>query len=128
MGGTAVGYSKAIYFQQAPETAEFPCVIFNKSSGIPVDVFGDPPATAMDNDVWLFKAVDRSTTADTAEQISDRITQLLHGTATGTQKPSVSGGTILYLRRESDVQYAEVTDGQTFQHVGALYRVAYGTA
>jgi hypothetical protein len=115
-GGAPAGYTKPIYHTQAPEDAGFPLIIFSKSSGVPTGAFGAP--TALDNEVWMVKAVDRSTTADGAEAIATRTQALLNDAPL-----SISGATTLYLRRESDIEYVETTDGVTYQHVGSLYRL-----
>jgi hypothetical protein len=114
----AAGYSKAIYHQQAPDNAAFPFVVFNKQSGTPTEAFQDP--SAYDTDIWLVKAVDKNTSADNAEAIATRLRDLLND---GTL--SISGGTLMYLRRQSDVQYPEVTDGETYSHCGSLYRLVW---
>jgi hypothetical protein len=118
LGTAATGYSKAIYHQQAPQGAQYPMVIFNKQSGVPTEAFTDP--SAYESDVWLVKAVDQDTSADDAEAIAARVTALLNDAAL-----SISGATTLYLRRQSDVEYAEVTNGVTFRHVGSLFRLVY---
>jgi hypothetical protein len=112
----AIGYSKAIYHQQAPENAGYPFVIFQKQSGIPTEAMSDP--SALETDVWLVKAVDRNTSADTAEAIADRVKTLLNDAPL-----SISGATLIYLRRQSDVEYPEVDQGVSYKHVGSLYRL-----
>lgn len=116
LAAPTTGYAHAIYFQIAPQGAQTPYVVFSKQSGVAVETFGDP--SAMENDMWLVKAIDHNTTADPAEAISARVTALLNDASL-----SISGATTLYLRRKSDVQYPEVTDGETYQHVGSLYRL-----
>lgn len=116
LGAPAAGYAKAIYHQQAPAGAPYPFVVFQKQSGNPTEAFTDP--SAIDTDVWLVKAIDRSTSADQAEAAAARITALLNDAPL-----SISGMALLYLRRQSDVEYPEVTDGQTYQHVGSLFRL-----
>jgi hypothetical protein len=110
------GWSKSIYHQQAPAGAQFPFVVFQKQAGTPTEAFGDPDA--LDTDVWMVKAVDRSTSADGAEAIQARLQALLNDATL-----SISGATLLYLRRQSDVEYPEVSDGVTYNHAGALYRL-----
>jgi hypothetical protein len=131
LGGIAAGYTKAIYYEVVPEDAGFPCVVFSKQSGVSTGSFRNRgtatvpekgPVSAYDTDVWLFKAIDRSTTADTAEQISSRIAALLNDGGTAISL-SPSAGTLLYFRRESDIDYSEVVDGETYRHSGSLYRV-----
>lgn len=116
LGTPATGHSKSIYHSEVPQGAAFPFVIFNKSTGNPTEAFGVP--SALENDVWLVKGVDRSTSADTAEAIQARIQTLLNDASL-----SISGSTLLYLRRQSDVEYPEVTNGVTYRHAGALYRL-----
>lgn len=116
LGTAAPGYAQSIYHSEAPQGATYPLVIFNKQSGVPTEAFADP--SALENDVWLIKAIDRNTTADTAEAISARVTALLNDTSL-----SISGATLLYLRRQSDVEFSEVADGKQYRHVGSLYRL-----
>ena len=116
LGAPAPGYAKNIYHQQAPEDAAFPFVILQKQAGTPMEAFGDP--SAIDTDVWMVKAVDRDTTADLAESVAARIIALLNDTTL-----SIAGSNLLYLRRQSDVEYPEVTDGVFYQHIGALFRL-----
>lgn len=110
------GWAKSIFYQVAPEGTQFPYVLINRQSGVPTDAFGDP--SAVENDVWLVKAVDRSDSADAAEAVAARVTTLLNDASL-----SISGATLLYLRRESDVDYSEVYEGVTYRHCGSLYRL-----
>jgi hypothetical protein len=116
LGIPATGYSKAIYHNQAPAGAAYPLITFQKQAGNPTEAFGDP--SALETDIWLVKAVDRDTSADTAEAAAARVAVLLNDAAL-----SISGSTLLYLRRQSDVEYPEVTDGEFYVHVGSLYRL-----
>jgi hypothetical protein len=116
LGAPPAGYSKSIYYQLAPEGAPAPFVILNRQSGTPTEAFGDP--SGYESDVWLIKAVDKNGSADTAESIQARIATLLNDAAL-----SISGATLMYLRRQSDVDYSELTDGVTYRHSGSLYRV-----
>lgn len=117
LGTPATGYSQSIYYQQAPQGANFPYVILNKQAGTPRYAL---KSRAYDNDVWLIKGVDRSTSADTVDAISARLDVLLTDASL-----SISGRTHLYLRRESDVDYAEVVDGKTYRHSGSTFRFMY---
>lgn len=110
------GWSKSIYHQIAPERASFPFIVINKQSGVPSEAFGDP--SAYESDLWLVKVVDRSGSADTAESAAARITALLNDASL-----SISGASLLYLRRQSDVEYAEDIDGVVHRHVGSIFRL-----
>jgi len=114
----ASGWSKSIYHRTAPRGASFPFVIFQKQAGTPTQAFQDP--SALETDVWLIKGVDRNTTADQAEAIQERLDALLSDGAL-----SISGATLLFLRRQSDVQYEEVDGDTTYHHAGSLYRLLY---
>lgn len=114
----APGYTKAIYHAVAPDGATYPLVIFMQTSGVPVEAMHDPEAYV--ESTWLVKAIDQNTTADTAEAIDARVKALLNDASL-----SISGAVSLYLRRQSDVDYAEVTNGVTFRHSGGLYRLVY---
>lgn len=118
LGTPATGYSKNIYHGLAPDGASYPLVVFSKQSGVPVEAFTDP--SAYETDIWLVKAIDRATSADTAEAIADRVKTLLNDASL-----SISGSTLMYLRRQSDVEYPELTDGVRFQHAGSLYRLVF---
>lgn len=116
LGTPATGFAKSIYHRQAPSAAAFPFVIIQKQAGTPQDAFGDPGA--LEHDVWLVKGVDRNTTADTAEAIQARLIALLNDASL-----SISGATLTYLRRQSDVEYGETIDGVRYEHAGALFRL-----
>ncbi len=116
LGTPATGYAKAIYHQVAPEGAAFPFIIFQRQSGTPTESFGDP--SALETDVWTIKGVDRATSSDTAEAIQARLAALLNDATL-----SISGTTAIYLRRTSDVEYAEIEDGVSYRHAGSLFRL-----
>jgi hypothetical protein len=116
LGTAASGYTKAIYHAQAPQDATYPLIIINKQSGVPMDTFGEPGA--LNTDVWLIKAVDQSPSANNAEAISARLQVLLNDATL-----SISGALLVYLRRESDVEYVESVESLTYCHCGSLYRL-----
>ncbi len=117
LGSPATGYGKSIYYQVAPSNAGFPYLIFSKQSGVPSYALKQK---AYDDDIWLIKAIDRSDTADTADAIASRLDALLTDSTL-----SISGRTQLYLRRESDVDYAEIADGVVYRHAGSNFRLTY---
>lgn len=117
LGTPPSGYAKSIYYQQAPQGAGFPYVIFSKSAGTPRYAIS---TRAYDNDVWLIKGVDRNMTADPVDNIASRLDALLTDGSL-----SISGRTQLYLRRESDIDYPEIIDGIAYRHAGAYFRFVY---
>lgn len=127
LGTAAPQFTHAIYYQLAPPGTGFPFVEFHKQAGTPVYSF-KPVSSAFDEEVWMVKGVDRQDgrahTADPVEGIASRLDALLTG---GTL--SISGKQLMYLSRESDIDYFEVSDGVEYKHAGALFRVVYqGTA
>ena len=72
----------------------------------------------MKSDLWLVKAIDRSTSSSRAEDIDAAINAVLD-----YKELTVAGGTNPYLARSSDIDYLESEGDQTYRHHGALYRV-----
>jgi hypothetical protein len=107
--------SASIFHEVARPGAASPYLVFSKVSGVPLLRFG---GNAMDNQIWLVKAVDRSESSSRAEDIAQAADTLLDfGTLT------VSGAVNLATLRESDVDYLEVDGDQTYRHHGARYRI-----
>lgn len=120
LGAAPAGYAQSIFYQRAPQGAEPPYVILNKQAGTPRYAFSE---VAFDEDMWLVKGIDRSESADVVETISERLDTLLTDATL-----SISSRTALYLRRESDLAYAEVVDGATYRHAGHLFRLVHQAA
>jgi hypothetical protein len=114
--GLLTSGTAGIHHSVAPQGSSFPCVTFQKVPGTqPAYTLG---ARAWENELYNIKAVTEGHSALTAGSIAERIDTVL------TDNPvSVSGGTCLYLRLESYIEYPEVTDGKTYQHIGGSYRV-----
>lgn len=108
-----------VHHRQAPRDAAYPLVIFNRQAGTPWWRFG---GEHIQNDLWLAKAVDRSSSAAAAEQIATTIDQAL------TDAPLDVDGYLLAVYRESDVDYGEVDGGDLVHHVGAQYRLLHQPA
>lgn len=116
----------SIYYDQAPETARYPFVLFSKSSGSTTGTFrgfakAGKSVPGNQEDLWQVKAVDQADSADRAELIADRINYLLDGKPSSL---SISGGTSINFVRESDVNYPEPDGGLIYYHVGALFRLS----
>lgn len=109
--------SSAIYFEQATPEAEYPLVIFSRSSGTDAYTFAE---RAWRDQLWLVKAVDRSTSANVADEIDAAVDALLtDGTLT------ISGASLMSMRRASDMPpFAETKDGQMYRHAGGLYKIS----
>lgn len=119
LGTPSSGHSKAIYYQLAPDGAAFPYVVFQKQAGTPTYAMVRG-TSAFDEDVWMVKGVDHSKSADAVEAVAQRLDVLLTDATL-----SISGATLLYLRRESTIDYSELDSGEVYRHSGALFRVIY---
>lgn len=105
-----------IFEDHASETADLPYVIFNQQSGQWSETMGE--RTRFATITYQVKAVSGSAWPKEAETIDTQIDALLHA---GTM--SVTGYGLMRMVRESDIRYSEEDGNQTFQHVGALYRL-----
>lgn len=104
-----------VHYQRAPKDAGAPFVVFSESvQGSPTWTFG---GLAFDTDVWLVKAV-AADNVSAAEAIAARVDALVNDAPL-----TISGQTLLYLRRQSGVVYPEQDGAVTWQHRGALYRL-----
>lgn len=120
LGSAAPGYSKAIYYEQAPAKAVFPLVILQIQAA--VASYGFASTTIMEDELWLIKGVDKmeqnASSADTVDGIRSRLNALLTD-ATLT----ISGKSQLYLRWESGTHYSENADGTEYKHAGSSFRL-----
>lgn len=113
-GGTA---NPGVYQWLAPENADPPYVIYNvQSPSVPRRTMGT--AVAFEDTVYLVKAVTQEPSAKLAGSILARIDEALND-----QPLTIGGYTHLYLRRESGVEFPEVSDGLRYMHRGGLYRL-----
>lgn len=105
----------AIYHRVAPADAQAPFVIFTKQAGTPRwAMAGDP----LDTDLWLIKGVCTGGSSSAAESIAAAVDDAINDALL-----SITGRNLLFLRRESDVDYGEADGGEQWHHVGALYRL-----
>lgn len=112
---TLMATATGVYHRKAPAGSVAPYVVFHKQSGIHDFAL----ASRMWRDyLYLIKIVDQSDSTSQAGTLLERIDTLLNdGTIT------VSGYSLMEMRRQSDVEYDEVVEGVTWQHVGALFRI-----
>lgn len=126
LAGTITGsHMSSIYYQYVPPEADIPYVVFNKLSSTPIQEGFGPMGTAIpqvNTEVWMIQGVDSNTTADRADAIRARLNVLLTDGVI-----NISGGTALYLRREFDRDYSEISDGVEYKHAGSEFRLTYVT-
>ena len=106
-----------VYFQQAPQDATYPLVVFFKSSGTPRWSFAGDPARA---DLWTVKGIATgASSASKAEDIDAAIEAALR------DAPLAITGRDLLLKplRESDVDFPEDDGGTLYRHAGGTYRL-----
>jgi hypothetical protein len=113
VGGTA---NPRIFHDLAPPDAAYPLIIFSQSAGTKTRAFQTPEA--FKREVWMVKAVDRSTSSNTADAIAAAVDAALGG---GTI--TVAGKALADLAHVGDIQYVEPVGDQTFRHSGASYAV-----
>lgn len=107
-----------IYFQDAPQDATYPLVIFFKSSGSRrLKTLSGPQARF---DVWTVKGIATGSSSATAsESIDEACEDALDG-----QTLTVAGrDTILKPMRDGDVEFAEIKDGAIYRHCGGTYQL-----
>ena len=106
----------SVFHEEAPEGAAYPFVIIAQQAKSRTRAFAK--ATAFETEVWLVKAVDRNTTSDAVDQISEAAESVL---ANGTL--TVTGGTVDDIYPTANVEYIEQEGDQSWRHAGVLYRI-----
>jgi hypothetical protein len=106
----------AVYHGQSPPDGAYPLVIISKQSNRYTRAFAK--STAFEAETWLIKAVDRNSTSNNAEAISEAIAAALtNGSLT------VTGRTVEDIYPTGDVDYLETDGDVTYRHHGTLYRI-----
>jgi hypothetical protein len=106
----------AVYHGQSPPDGAYPLVIISKQSNRYTRAFAK--STAFEAETWLIKAVDRNSTSNTAEAISEAVSAALtNGTLT------VTGRTVEDIYPTGDVDYLETDGDVTYRHHGVLFRI-----
>lgn len=112
------GKATAVYYANAPKSALFPYVIFDRVAPGPVKrpVLG---GLILEDDLWQIKVVvdeDSSTTKE-PQEIAQDILELCETTINETL--TVSGNTVEYCKRASDIPgYREVANTRHIYHEG----------
>lgn len=93
-----------------------PFVIMHKQAGTPSRFMRND--TVLENELWLVKGVCRGETGEDAEAIHELIIDALDN-----RNIEIDGHVAIKLLRTEDIDYGEISDGDQWHHVGALYRV-----
>lgn len=105
-----------VYADVAPPDVDEPYIVFSLSDATDVKVVG---AQRVLTDVtYLVKAVQAGSSFVALDGIADGVDEALDN-ANGV----TTSGVIIWCTRERPVRYSEVTDGVTYKHLGALYRI-----
>lgn len=112
-GGTA---SPSVYENLAPENADPPYVVFNaQSPSVPEWTLS---RVGFENAIYQVKGITDDHSAKTAGQIADQIDAALTD-----QTLTITGYTLLSLRRIANIDFPEIESGKQFNHRGGLYRL-----
>ena len=120
VAGTATGTlgqlgATGVYRAVASQGSVEPYIVFNQQTGTDSYTFSSRATRSL---LYQVKAVGKGSSALTPAKMAERIDALL------TDQPlTLTGWTNIRLRRESDVEYVEVANGQQYHHLGGLYRV-----
>lgn len=101
-----------VHYELAPQNpdAPLPYVIVQQMPGTEEWQFqGEPSESAP----WIVKGIG---TPQQAESIAKRCRELLN-----SEKLSINGRELLFLRSQSTINYMETVDGERYQHVGHSY-------
>jgi hypothetical protein len=119
-GGVATLAIGGIHRILAPQGTSAPYVVFQKFSAVQQYTFTLRDHTRY---VYMVKAIAEDRSSAIADQIDNRVDAIL----TDGTLPALSGFTLIYMRRSSDLPpLIEVGEGRTYQHVGGLYDILVG--
>lgn len=110
-----LGQANAVFHRVAPRGATPPYVVLHRQAGTDDWTFSGAP---LERDVWTVKAVCRGSASDQADEIARQVTAALNDAPI-----TITGYALLYLRRESKIDYGERDGDDQWHHVGGLFRV-----
>lgn len=103
-----------VHYRKAPHGTVPPIVIFSRySPSTPRYTFAGP---GLDSEGWLVKGVAEKVRV--AEEINARCRELLDGASL-----VITDTLCHYMRRENDFDLDEEVDGESYEHVGVIYRL-----
>ena len=118
---TLIGYlgGTAIYNGMAPQSAAAPYVIFSATSEVDNYTLA---ASATQDFLYTVKAVTKSPGGSPSRKLASQIDERVKATLNDASL-TVSGKTLLSIRRATGFKYDEAVDGVIYHHVGADYRI-----
>lgn len=103
-----------IFSDQPPANAETPYLVFSKMDGRYQHAFRDP---SLHGELYLVKGISRKKAE--AEAIDTRCRAIL----SRISDLNINGHETKSVLIDHDVDYAEQSDGDRFDHVGTVYRI-----
>jgi len=115
--GTTLGGLGATgaYRMMAPQTATLPFVLFSEQSGVDYWTFNDRERKSL---LYLVKAIGSGHSGSVIAEMNDRFDTLLND-----QALTLTGWTCKRIRRDSDIEYVEESEGVIYHHVGGVFRI-----
>lgn len=110
-----LGAAGNVFHRVAPRAAVPPYVVLHRQSEVDRWTFAGP---ALEDELWTVKGICRGSSSAPADALAAAITAALNDAAL-----SIDGYGLLYLRRESKLDYGEVDDGDQFHHCGGIFRL-----
>lgn len=110
-----LGAPNNVFHRIAPRGAIPPYVVLHRQAETDEWTFSGP---ALEHDLWTVKAICRGSKSDAADDIAQAITVALNDAPI-----SVVGYRLLYLRRESKIDFGEPDGADFWHHVGSLWRL-----
>lgn len=111
---------EAIFHRTAPQSARYPLVIFHRQTASDRYAMSPDP---LSSELWTVKAVARSGSSSAVDDVASRILVVLNDAPL-----ALDDGALLYLRRDSQIDYGEVDGADQLHHVGGLYRAVVDRA
>jgi hypothetical protein len=104
-----------VFNMMAPEGASTPFVVFQAMSK--VDDYWSFTGRG-GSALYMIKVVDESRWPKAAADVDTQVDSVMQDVSL-----SVTGHSLLYCRRESDIYLVEDQSGKVFQHIGGMYRI-----
>jgi len=110
-----LGAPNNVFHRVAPRAAVPPFIVLHRQAGTDNWTFSGAP---LERDVWTVKAICRGSSSAPADELAKQITLALNDAPI-----TVDGYAVLYLRRESKIDFAETDGADQFHHCGGVFRV-----
>ena len=110
-----LGAPGGVFHRRAPRAAVPPFVVLHRQAGTDNWTFSGAP---LERDVWTVKAICRGSSSAPADELAKQITLALNDAPI-----TVDGYAVLYLRRESRIDFGEVDGADQYHHCGGLWVV-----